>query len=63
MEETEKIKVFVRIKKGRTICICHRDRKGCNRQCEADVVARDKFDGWKFLYQIDRYGKTKLDNR
>lgn len=57
MLEKEKIKVFVNIKDGKTICICKRDRKKCNKPCEPDEVERDKFKGWEDAFHVDRYGK------
>ena len=60
MEEVEKIPVYIRIEKGRTVCVCHRGRKGCSRKCEADTVTRDKFDGWRSIMERDRYGKSKI---
>lgn len=57
MKEKEKIKVFVEIENGKTVCICKRSRKGCNRDCEKDVVERDKFYGWYETYHRDRFGK------
>lgn len=53
----EKIKVFVRIKDGKTICICPRSSKRCNRPCERDTVERDKLNGWEDTFHRDRYGK------
>ena len=57
MQEREKIKVFIRIKEGKTICICSRSRKGCGRFCEPDVVERDRFKGWQSTRRTDRFGK------
>ena len=47
MQEQEKIPVWVQIVNGKTVCICHRGRKGCKKPCEKDVVTRDKFAGWQ----------------
>ena len=46
METKEKIKVYIDIQDGKTICICKRSNKGCGKKCEPDVVERDKFAGW-----------------
>lgn len=56
MEETEKIKVFVDIVNGRTVCICTRQHKGCAKQCEKDVVERDRFRGWMNTTR-NKYGR------
>lgn len=57
MEEKEKIKVFVDIHNGRTVCICQREHKRCNKRCEKDVVERDKFSEWQDTFRRNRYGK------
>ena len=57
MEETEKIKVYVDIVNGRTVCICARSHKGCRKQCEKDVVTRDRFRDWISTMYRDRYGR------
>ena len=57
METKEKIKVFIRTEKGKTICICHRGAKKCNCKCEPDVVERDKFRGWEATMHRNKYGK------
>lgn len=57
METNEKIKVFIRYENGKTVCICARNNKKCNRKCDPDVVERDKFRGWEKTFHRDRYGK------
>lgn len=57
METKEKIKVYIDIQAGKTVCICKRSRKGCNKNCEPDVVERDKFAGWEQIFRQNRYGK------
>lgn len=57
MTDSEKIPVFIRIVHGKTICVCHADRKGCSRNCERDVVSRDKFRGWQAAMRRNRYGQ------
>lgn len=59
MAPKEQIKVFVDVVNGKTVCICKRDAKGCNKRCEKDVVTRDKFAGWEDTFHRDRYGKCK----
>lgn len=56
----EYIKVFIDYKDGKTVCICERKRKGCNKPCTPDVVERDRYRGWKDTFYQDRYGKSKL---
>ncbi len=63
MDEKEKIKVFIRFEKGRTVCICKRDRKGCGLGCLPEVVERDRFAGWEDTFQQDRYGKSRSGRR
>nr|DAG20450.1 MAG TPA: hypothetical protein [Caudoviricetes sp.]DAM01595.1 MAG TPA: hypothetical protein [Caudoviricetes sp.]DAO07008.1 MAG TPA: hypothetical protein [Caudoviricetes sp.] len=57
MQEQEKIPVWVQIVNGKTVCICHRGRKGCKKPCEKDVVTRDKFAGWQGVMRRDRFGR------
>ena len=57
METKEKIKVFVDIKDGKTVCICKADNKGCKRRFSRDVVERNKFNGWEDTFHRNRYGK------
>ena len=57
MEQTEKIPVFLRIINGKTVCVCHAKDKGCDRNCQRDMVTRDKFNGWKNTLYRDRYGR------
>ncbi len=57
MQSTEKIPVYVRVEKGRTICICHAGRRGCGCSCcERDTVTRDKFAKWESTRRKNRYG-------
>ncbi len=63
MDEKEKIKVFIRFEKGRTVCICKRDRKRCGRSCSPEVVERDRFAEWDDTFQRDHYGKSRSDRR
>ena len=57
MEEKERIKVYVDVKDGKTVCICKRSNKGCNKKCEPDVVERDRYAGWQSNFHRNRYGK------
>lgn len=57
MKEKETIKVFVDIKDGKTVCICKRSKKRCGKNCQPDVVERDKFRGWESTMKRDRFGK------
>ncbi len=56
METKEKIKVFIDIQGGKTVCICARSRKGCDKLCEPDVVERDRFYGWERTLYQNKYG-------
>ena len=60
MQEKERIPVYANIVKGKTVCLCHRDRKGCGKNCEKDFVSRDRFEDWQKTMKQDRYGKCKL---
>ena len=57
MKETERIKVFIHVVDGRTICICHAARKRCGRDCQRDEVTRDKFDQWHKTMKREKYGR------
>lgn len=57
MEEKERIKVYVDVKDGKTVCICKRSNKGCSKKCEPDVVERDRYAGWQSTFHRNRYGK------
>lgn len=55
----EKIRVYICFEHGRTVCICHRRRKGCGRRCTEDTVLRDRFEGWEESMNLSRYGPEK----
>lgn len=57
MEETEKIPVYLKIVNGKTVCICHVRDKGCENNCQRDIVTRDKFDGWKNTLYRNKFGR------
>lgn len=57
VETIEKIPVYIYTERGKVKCVCHADRKGCGRNCQPDVVTRDKYRGWKETMLRDRYGK------
>lgn len=57
MEEKEKIEVYIDIQNGKTVCICKRSYKGCEKKCEPDVVERDKYAGWKDTFHRNRFGR------
>lgn len=57
VDEHEKIPVYVDIRNGRTVCICHAGDKGSGKHCERDVVTRDKFFEWRKTMQRDRFGR------
>lgn len=57
MEQVERIKVFIKFEKGKTVCICKRDNKRCNSDCSPDIVERSKFEGWESTMKRNKYGK------
>jgi len=58
MADTEKIPVYIWIKNGKTICVCHAGRRGCGRPCcERDEVTRDVYRGWEEARRRNRYGQ------
>ena len=57
MEQMERVPVYIRTEKGRTVCLCHAGQKRCDRPCERDTVTRDKFEGWLRTMKRDIYGK------
>lgn len=57
MNNTEKIPVFIKIIKGKTVCVCHASAKKCKCDCPRDILTRDKFAGWKGTMRRDRYGR------
>lgn len=56
----EYIKVYIDYKDGKTVCICKASNKLCNKNCEKDIVERDKYRGWEDTFRVNKYGKTKL---
>ena len=40
MNEKENIKVYVDIVKGKTVCMCMKNKKKCNKQCAEDVLSQ-----------------------
>lgn len=58
MGKTELISVYIKIEKGRTVCMCPRWKKRCNQPCEKDIVERDPYRGWEETLYRDRYGKS-----
>lgn len=57
MENVEKIPVYVKIIRGKTVCICYAGAKRCKGDCDREVVKRDKFAGWQGTMRRDRYGR------
>ena len=57
MELSERIPVYVYYRNGRTVCICKRDNKRCDRECAEDIVERDKFRDWEETMNRDKYGR------
>lgn len=57
MKAKEKIEVYINIDKGKTVCICKRNKKRCNKACEPDVVERDRFAEWEDTFRTNRFGR------
>lgn len=57
----EYIKVFIDYQDGRTVCICERAHKRCDKKCTPDVVERSRYRDWKETFQQDKYGKIKAE--
>ena len=57
MKPTEKIPVFMRIRNGVTICICHASAKRCKMPCECGEVERDRYEKWQSTMKRDRFGR------
>lgn len=58
MHTRERIPVWIDIRNGKTVCICHAGYKGCgSRHCARDTVTRDRFEDWQKTMQRNRYGK------
>jgi hypothetical protein len=56
VKATETVQVFIKIDKGRTVCICHAAHKHCGCHCERCEVTRDKFAEWQRVMKRDKYG-------
>lgn len=61
MKTKEEIPVFIKIKSGKTVCMCPRWDKRCTQPCEKDVVERDLYRGWEETMRRDRYGRSPGD--
>lgn len=57
METKETIKVYIDVQNGKTVCICKKGNKGCDKPCQIDVVTRDRFFGWRSTMKRNKYGK------
>lgn len=55
----ERIKVYIKIVNGKTVCICTRGRKGCREKCDKDIVERDPCRDWEDDFHRDIYGQSK----
>ena len=58
-ETKEKVKVYINIQHGKTVCVCHYSKKRCGMPCTVDVLERDKFAGWEKTMRRDKYGKSR----
>lgn len=57
MKDKERIKVYVDIVKGETVCMCMKRKKRCKKNCAEDVVTRDRYEGWESTMRRNKYGK------
>lgn len=57
METKETIPVYIKIVKGKTVCICYAGVKKCKEICSVEVVQRDRFRGWESTIRRDRFGR------
>ncbi len=57
MKEKELIHAYVDIVKGKTVCVCLYDDKRCDKDCEACMLERDRFEGWQKMLTRNKYGK------
>lgn len=62
MRKLVRLSAFVRIKDGEIVCMCLRRCKGCDKDCEEDVVYYDRYRGWKKAFNQDKYGQSHFDN-
>lgn len=59
MTDTEKIPVYIRTVNGRTICVCHAEKRGCSKidGCSRDLVTRDRYRGWQATMKRNKFGQ------
>ena len=57
MKEKEIIDVYVDVQNGKTVCICELHNKGCDKNCQKDIVERDVFRDWQSTLFRNRYGQ------
>lgn len=58
MQQYEKLKVYIRLEKGQTVCMCLKNNKGCAcKECHEDIVVRNRYAGWQSTMKRDRWGK------
>ena len=55
----EYIPVYVDYEEGKTVCICKRTKKMCDKKCTPEIVERDKYRGWEDTFDVDKYGKRR----
>ncbi len=56
-KQHEKIKVWILYKNGKTACMCMRSCRKCDcKDCEPDIVLRDKHRGWQQCFRQNKYG-------
>ena len=57
MQTKEIIEVFIDCRKGRTVCICKKEKKMCRKHCELTTVERDKFKDLELVRRQNKYGR------
>lgn len=60
MKNKEKLKVYIKYANGKPVCICLKDHRRCFAECEAEIVLRDLYFGWKQTFYQDKFGKSHL---
>lgn len=58
MKDKEQIPVWMKIIKGKTVCICMK-RCAKPKGCTLDIVERDPFRGWEEELNRDKFGRSR----
>lgn len=60
MKNYEPLHVYIRYRDGKVVCLCLRRNRRCPRDCEPEIVLRDKFYDWISTFRQDKFGRSKL---